>query len=106
MDLHAVRLDQPATRPRRRDARGGRVPHLPHAPRARGGRTAGALARATDREKGRWATGLARKSTRRKRPPTNPSPTPPFAPPRWTDSAAKPKVKKPPQTAITATNNA
>jgi len=47
MDLHAVRLDQPATRPGRRDARGGRVPHLPHAPRARGGRSAGALARAT-----------------------------------------------------------
>src|SRR5439155_711336 len=46
MDLHAVRLDQPATRPGRREARGGRVPHLSHTPRPGGGPPAGSVARA------------------------------------------------------------
>src|SRR5439155_1397000 len=42
----AARLDQPATRPGRREARGGRVPHLSHTPRPGGGPPAGSVARA------------------------------------------------------------
>src|SRR5213595_2528817 len=44
MDLHSLRLDQPAARARRRDARYRRVRRLPHQARARSRRAAGAVA--------------------------------------------------------------
>src|SRR5881396_1772716 len=46
MDLHALRIDEPSPRARRRDARRGRVPAVSHTARDRGGQAAGALDRA------------------------------------------------------------
>ncbi len=46
MDLHALRLDEPTARARRRHAGGGCLPPLPHAPCDRGGQPSRALARA------------------------------------------------------------
>src|SRR2546426_537261 len=103
MDLHAVRLDQPATRPRRRDARGGRVPHLPHAPRARGGRTAGALARATDREKGRVSTGSRTQITTPEALPEERITDAALRPSRLDEFVGQAKVKESLQIAIDAT---
>src|SRR2546421_480156 len=103
MDLHAVRLDQPATRPRRRDARGGRVPHLSHAPRARGGRTAGALARATDREKGRVSTGSHTQITTPEALPDERVTDAALRPSRLDEFVGQAKVKESLQIAIDAT---
>src|SRR5438445_8281515 len=103
MDLHALRLDQPATRPRRRDARGGRVPHLPHAPRARGGRTAGALARATDREKGRVSTGSRTQITTPEALPDERVTDAALRPSRLDEFVGQAKVKESLQIAIDAT---
>src|SRR5439155_6387323 len=46
MDLHALRIDEPSPRARRRDARRGRVPAVSHTARDRGGQAARALDRA------------------------------------------------------------
>src|SRR6266480_1430675 len=48
MDLHALRIDEPSPRARRRDARRGRVPAVSHTARDRGGQAAGTLDRARE----------------------------------------------------------
>src|SRR2546423_7691960 len=56
MDLHTLRLDQSAPRAGWRDARHGRVRHVPHQARARSRRAAGAVAGAACGEQGGVST--------------------------------------------------